>query len=136
MRAYFCNNFVGTKVPVGKLLGRLSSLDILGTYKDFLTKLEIQGWFASGIHRDLVTLLSISQVFPEVLMKLIKVSNKGVGSRRGEFPLRMNGNVRVITLVSEEWRGTSRFIRSVVVGELCQRQERTPIVLLIIAINA
>ena len=69
-------------------------------------------------------------------MKLIKVSNKGMGSRRGEFPLGMNGNVRVITLVSEEWRGTSRFIRSVVVGELCQRQERTPIVLLIIAINA
>ena len=69
-------------------------------------------------------------------MKFVEVRDEVSSSVRGEVVLRMNGDVRVVTLVGEEWRDSGRVIRSIVVGELGDGEERSPVILLIRCIDA
>ena len=48
----------------------------------------------------------------------------------------MNCKVWVVTLVSEERRHTSCLTRHIVVGELSQRKQLRPVVLLVVAVGA
>ena len=48
----------------------------------------------------------------------------------------MNCEVWVVTLVSEERRHTSCLARCVVVGELSQRKQLRPVILLVVAVGA
>ena len=47
---------------------------------------------------------------------------------------RVNSNVWMISLISEEWRNTGSSTRSIIVGKLCERQEFGPVVLLVVTI--
>jgi hypothetical protein len=42
----------------------------------------------------------------------------------------------MVTLVSKERRNTSSGVRSIVIGELCDRKKASPVVLLIVAVDA
>jgi hypothetical protein len=48
----------------------------------------------------------------------------------------MDGEVRMVALVGEERGDASSFIRGIIVGKLCKWEELSPIILLIITINA
>jgi hypothetical protein len=47
----------------------------------------------------------------------------------------MDGDIRMLTFISEERRDACSSVRSVVIGKLCDRKEVSPIVLLIITVD-
>ena len=59
-----------------------------------------------------------------------------MGTFRGEIRVGEDGEVRVVTLVGKEWRDTSGCTRSVVVSKLCEREELSPVVLLVVTVDA
>jgi len=75
-------------------------------------------------------------MLPELLVKLIEVSDKVTCASGCEVTLGMNSNVRVVALVGEEGRNASRSTGRVVVSELGKWQEFGPVVLLVIAVDS
>src|SRR6266581_2292475 len=73
--------------------------------------------------------------FVEELMEGVEVDGVLLGAYGCQISLGMNGNARVVTLVSVEWRHTGGGVRSIIVGELRKGQEFSPIVLLVVAVN-
>ena len=68
-------------------------------------------------------------------MEGVEVNGVLLHACRSEISLWVDGEVGVVALVSKEWGDTCGGIGSIVVSELCERQELRPIVLLIIAVN-
>src|SRR6266571_8428593 len=71
----------------------------------------------------------------EELVEGVEIDGVLLGTYGSQILLRMDGNVRVVALVSEERGHTSSCVQGVIVCELCERQELRPIVLLVIAVN-
>lgn len=69
-------------------------------------------------------------------MELVEVDGELSGLIRGDVAFRIDGDVRMVTLVSEEEGYTCGGARSVVVGELGERKETGPVGLLIVAVAA
>ena len=84
-----------------------------------------------SIHMDLIALLSISDILSKMQMKRVEVHCKFQHGCGSQIMFRVDGKVRVVTLVCKEWRNTSGFRRSVVVGEFSEGKECRPVVLLI-----
>ena len=68
-------------------------------------------------------------------MEFVEVSDILVCTSRNEIVFRMDGDGRVIAFVGEEQRYSGCCIRSIVVSELSQGEEQTPIILLIVGIH-
>ena len=92
---------------------------------------ELRRGRAPSIRMDLIALLSVSDILSKMRMKRVEVHCEFQGGCRSQIAFRVNGKVRVVTLVRKEWRNTSGFGRSVVVGEFSERKECRPVVLLI-----
>jgi hypothetical protein len=102
----------------------------------FFSDLEVQSRSTAMVSRDLVLFLRSGYGVSEILMEFIKGGDEVLGTGGSEFLLWMNGGVQVVTFVSEERRDACRSIQSIVVGKLCDRKEVSPIVLLIITVDA
>ena len=63
-------------------------------------------------------MLSFSHVQPKLLVQLIKVSDENLGVCQCEVALRVDGDVRMITLVGKEGGNSSGSTRGIVVCEL------------------
>lgn len=83
----------------------------------------------------LVALLSDADVFAEYRVKLIKVDCEFASASGGDVAFGVNRQFRVVTLVGEERGDSGRRVGSVVVGELGERKEVRPVVLLVVAVD-
>ena len=82
-----------------------------------------------------VLFLRKSDGISEFRMELVEVSDVLVCTSRNEIVFRMDGDGRVIAFVGEEWRYSGCSIQSIVISKLGQREERTPVILLIVGIH-
>src|SRR3979490_3031468 len=130
-----CNDFKRTQKFLGEFLVRMHCSKELCFDKRKVSNLEIWCWKSFGISRDLVCLLSIENSSAKFLMKFVQVHNKVLSSRRSEVTFRMDGEVWVVAFIGKEGRDSSRSTGSIVVGEFCEGKERSPVVLLIVAVD-
>jgi len=65
------------------------------------TNLEFRSRKSSGISRSLVSTLSFSDVLPKFLMKFVEVGEQVTSTCGSEVALRVNCEVRMITLVGK-----------------------------------
>jgi len=82
------------------------------------TNFEFWGQKLSGISGNLVSKLSFSNVLLKLLVQLVKVGDKVTCTCGSEVVFRVNGKVRMITLVGKEGCNASSGTWSIVVSEL------------------
>ena len=68
-------------------------------------------------------------------MKFIQVRDVGLGGGGGEVAIGVDGEVGVIAFIGEEGGYACGSTRLIVVGELRERKEFQPIVLLVVAVD-
>ena len=68
-----------------------------------------------------MSFLRIGYVGSELLVQVIEVDRKVSGPGRGNVAFGVDSVARMVTLVGIEWSQAHRSVRSVVIGELCQR---------------
>jgi hypothetical protein len=104
-------------------------------HKYLFSDLEVWSQSTATVSRDLVSFLCSRYGVSEMLMEFIKVGDEVTGTRGSEFLLQMDGDVQMVTFISEEWRDACSSVRSIVIDELCDQKEVSPIVLLIITVD-
>src|SRR5882672_8659637 len=102
MGAGSCKDFVWSKEFIGKLLGRSCHTEELSLDISVATNLEFRSRKSSGISGSLVSTLSFSNVLPKFVVKFVEVGDKVMSACRSKVALRVNCEVRVITLVGKE----------------------------------
>src|SRR5882672_4655757 len=118
MGARLCKDFVQSKEFIGKLLGGSCHTEELSLDVGVATNLEFRSWKSLGISGSLVSTLSFSDVLPKLLMKFVEVGDKVTSACGSEVVLRVNCEVRMITLVGKEGCNAGSGTRSIVVSEL------------------
>src|SRR5467141_4854745 len=118
MGARSCKDFIWSKEFIGKLLGRLCCMEELSLDVSVATNLEFQSRKSSGISGSLVLTLSFSNMLPKFLMTFVEVGDKVTSACGSEITLRVNCEVRMITLVGKEGCNAGSGTRSIVVSEL------------------
>ncbi len=103
----------------------------IGTF----AKGEVRGWHVTSIHGFLESELHFIHLSLEVFMKFPQVDSIFSSVVGGQILLGVNCEVRVVSLVGEEREYTSCFTRCIVVGELSQRKQLGPVVLLVVAVG-
>ena len=103
----------------------------IGTF----AKGEVRQQHATSIHGFLESELRFGHLGLEVLVKFPQVDGIFSSTVGGQIPLGVNREVQVVTLVGEERRHTSCLARHVVVGELNQREQFRPVVLLVVILS-
>ena len=117
-----CNDLVWSQRLLRELQRWTCGAKELSLYKDLIFDLEF-GWRSSTrICQVLVTLLRSGDLLPKFGMKLLEVDGVVVGLSGREVSFRVDCEVGVVTLVSEERRNSRSCARSVVVRELCERE--------------
>ena len=76
MCAGSCNDLIQSKEFLRKFLGESCCMEELGFDKGLTASLEFWSWKMSGVSRELVSTLSIQDVFSKFLMYFIKVGDK------------------------------------------------------------
>jgi hypothetical protein len=103
--------------------------------KYLFSDLEVQSWSMAMVSGDLLSFLHSGYGVSEILMEFIKVGDEVTGMGGSKFLLQVDGDVQMVTFISEEQRYACSSIRSVVIGELCNQEEVSPIVLLVITVD-
>src|SRR5882672_7531469 len=117
MGAGSCKDFVWSKEFIGKLLGRSCRMKELSLDISVATNLEFRSRKSSGISGGLVSTLSFSDVLP-FLMKFVEVGDKVTSACGSEIALRVNCEVRMITLVGKEGCNAGSGTQSIVGSKL------------------
>ena len=118
MGTRLCKDFVRSKEFIRKFLGGSCCMEELSLDECLATYLEFRCRVLLGISGNFITTLSFGNILLKFLVKLIKVSDKVTCVCRSEIMLRMNGNVRMITLVGKEGCDSSSCTWVIVEGEL------------------
>src|SRR5882672_10943748 len=118
MGAGSCKDFIQSKEFIGKLLGRSCHTKELSLDISVATNLEFWSRKSLGISEGLVSTLSFSDVLPKFLVKFVEVGDKVTSACGSEIVLRVNCEVRMITLVGKEGCNAGSGTRSIVVSEL------------------
>src|ERR1700730_13027799 len=96
------DNFVGAKVLLRQFLCRTSGFDVLRVKHNLVTYLEVRGRRSSLVRIVLISLLGLCYFGLEHLMKLVEVHSKIPSASGRNVTFRMNGDVRMITLIGEK----------------------------------
>jgi len=115
MGARLCKDFVWSKEFLCEFLGGSCHTEELSLDVCLATDFEFQGWKPSGISGSLVSMLSFSDMLLKLLVQLVEVGDKVMCASRSEVTFRVNGKVRMMTLVG---CNASSGTRSIVVSEL------------------
>src|SRR5467141_2863275 len=118
MGAGSCKDFIWSKEFIGKLLGRSCHMEELSLDVSVATNLEFWSRKLSGISGSLVLTLSFRNVLPKFLMKFVEVGDKVTSACGSEVVLRVNCEVRMITLIGKEGCNAGSGTRSIVVSKL------------------
>src|SRR5882672_4365418 len=102
MGAGSCKGFVQSKEFIGKFLGRSCCMEELSLDVSVATNLEFWSRKLLGISGSLVLTLSFSDVLLKFMVKFVEVGDKVMSMCRSEVALRVNCEVRMITLVGKE----------------------------------
>src|SRR5882672_3681034 len=116
MGSRLCKDFVWSKEFIGKLLGRSCHMEELSLDVSMATNLEFRRQKLSGISGSLVLTLSFSNVLPEFMVEFVGVGDKVMSMCGSEVMLRVNCEVRMITLVGKEGCNAGSGTRSIVVS--------------------
>ena len=130
------DDFVETKVLLRKLLGGTSDPEELGLDIDTISDVQLRRRCTAMVGRSLVSELCFTDILLEMLVEFLEVDCEFMSASGGEGVFGVNGDVRMVALVGEEWRDTRSIAWGVVVGKLRERQEFGPVVLLIVAVNS
>jgi len=118
MGAGLCKDFVWSKEFLCEFLGGSCCTEELSLDVCLATDFEFWGRKPSGISRNLVSTLSFSDMLLKLLVQLIEVGDKVTCMCGSEVVFRVNGKVRMITLVGKEGCNTGSGTRSIVVSKL------------------
>src|SRR5882724_1953812 len=118
MGAGTCKDFIWSKEFLCEFLGGSCHMEELSLDVCLATDFEFWGWKPSGISGNLVLMLSFSDVLLKLLMQLVEVGDKVTCTSRSEVAFRVNGKVRMVTLVGKEGCNASSGTRSIVVSKL------------------
>src|SRR5882724_2483544 len=118
MGAGSCKDFVRSKEFLCEFLGGSCHTEELSLDVCLATDFEFRGRKPSGISRNLVSMLSFSNVLLQLLVQLVEVGDKVMCACGSEGVFRVNGEVRMITLVGQEGCNAGSGTRSIVVSEL------------------
>ena len=118
MGAGMCKDFIQSKEFLCEFLGGLCRTEELSLDVCLATDFEFWGQKPSGISRNLVLMLSFSYVLLKLLVQLVEVGDKVMCACGSEGVFRVNGEVRMITLVGQEGCNASSGTQSIVVSEL------------------
>src|SRR3979490_524740 len=130
-----CNDFKRTQKLLGEFLDRTRCSKKLCFDNCEVSALEVWCWKSFGGGRGLVCLLGGKDCSAEFLMKFVQVHNEVLSSRGSKISFGMDGEVWVVAFIGKEGRDSSRSTGSIVVGEFCEGKERSPVVLLIVAVD-
>jgi hypothetical protein len=101
------NDIIQTKVLFGELFGQSSHLEELGFNEDLVANCKLRSRESTQVSRLLITALCLHNFNLECSVEIIKIDCKLVGMLRCKIAFGVNGNVRMITLISKKWRDTS-----------------------------
>src|SRR5882724_745524 len=118
MGAGTCKDFVWSNEFLCEFLGGLCHTEELSLDVCLATDFEFLGWKPSGISRNLVLMLSFSDVLLKLLVQLLEVGDKVTCTCGSEVAFRVNSKVRMITLVGKEGCNAGSGTQSIVVSEL------------------
>src|SRR5882724_7429783 len=118
MGARTCKDFVRSKEFLCEFLGGSCHMKELSLDVCLATYFKFWGWKPPGISGNLVSMLSFSDVLLKLLVQLVKVGDKVTCMCRSKVTFRVNGKVRMITLVGKEGCNASSGTQSIVVREL------------------
>src|SRR5882724_10409498 len=118
MGAGSCKDFIQSKEFLCEFHGGLCHTEELSLDVCLATDFEFRGRKPSGISRNLVSMLSFSDVLLKLLVQLVEVGDKVTCACGSEVAFRVNCKVRMITLVGKEGCNASGGTRSIVVSEL------------------
>src|SRR5882724_2741093 len=118
MGAGSCKDFVRSKEFPCEFLGGSCHMEELSLEVCLATNFEFRGQKPSGISGSLVSMLSFSDVLLKLLVQLVEVGDKVMCMCGSEVAFRMNGKVRMITLVGKEGCNAGSGTQSIVVSEL------------------
>ena len=77
-------------------------MDVIGLNEDFISNLEVQQWSLTFVCGDQVSFLCIGYVRSELLVQVVEVDHKVLGSGRGDVSFGVDSDARMITLVGVE----------------------------------
>src|SRR5882724_4284719 len=117
MGAGSCKDFIRSKEFLCEFLGRSCCMEELGLDVCLATDFEFWGRKPSGISGSLVSMLSFSRVLLKLLVQLVEVGEKVMCACGSEVTFRVNGKVRMVTLVGKEGCNSSSGTQSIVVSE-------------------
>src|SRR5882724_11588391 len=117
MGAGMCKDFIQSKEFLCKFLGGSCHMEKLSLDICLATYFEFRGQKPSGIGGSLVSTLSFSDVLLKLLVQLIEVGDKVMCMCGSEVAFRVNGKVRMITLVGKEGCNAGSGTRSIVVSK-------------------
>ncbi len=103
----------------------------IGTF----TKGEVRQRHVMSICSFLESELRFSHLGLEVFVEFPQIDGIFSSAVGGQITLRVNRKVQLVSFVSEERGHTSSLARHVVVGELSQREQLRPVVLLVVAVG-
>src|SRR5882724_10040875 len=118
MGAGSCKDFIWSKEFLCEFLGGSGRMEELSFDICLATNFEFWSQKLSGISRSLVSTLSFSDVLLKLLVQLVEVGDKVTCACGSEVMFRVNGKVRMITLVGKEGCNASSGTRCIVVSEL------------------
>ena len=135
LRANLSNNAVRTERLLGKLRGRAGSPEELRFNEHLVTNFNFRWRSPACVSRSLITSLRLGNLLPQLGLQLFQVHDEISGLGRGKVAFRVDCEVRVVTLVREEWGNPRSRARGVVVREFRERKQFRPVVLLVIAVH-
>jgi hypothetical protein len=101
------NDIIWTEIFFGELLGQSSHPEELGFNEDLVTNCELRSRESTGVSGPLITVLCLRDFGLECCVEIVKVDCKLAGTLRSKIAFRVDSDIRMITLISKEWRDTS-----------------------------
>ena len=96
-------------------------MEELSLDKDFVTYFEIRSGGILYISGFLIMLLGRRDFSFEGTLLFIEIYGEVVGSGGSNIAFRVNSDIRMISLISEERRNTGSSAQSIIVSKLCER---------------
>ena len=132
----FVKDREGSETLVVELLGGSFGGDVLCVKPNAVSNLEIGGWESASIGRPLVLGLGDSDLLSAVFMEFGEGFGEVVGSGIGDRDIERKGGAGIVTIVGEKRGDLGGGVGSVVRGELGNREQVGPIVLLVVSVHA
>jgi hypothetical protein len=101
------NDIIWTEIFFREFLGWSSHPEELGFNEDLVANCELQSRESTQVSRPLITVLCLCNFGLEHCVEIVKVDCELAGMLQSKIAFRVDSDIRMITLISKEWRDTS-----------------------------